>query len=183
MNVIDIVLIVIALLAFISGWRKGLISAIGGILALVGGLLLARTYAINLAFYVDKWFAELDDKVIYIIAFALVFVAAYLLVSLLAWLVERIMKTLFLGWANRLAGGVLSVVIAAFIVSIVLNIYELADPEHRLIPEKQIESSTLYCPVLNVLPLVIPQIKFFGEENFDIENWKVEKPLAGQKQI
>ena len=177
MNVIDIVLVIIALLAFISGWRKGLISAVGGVIALVAGLAAARRYAPDLAVTLGGYWTEMDNKVVYIIAFAIVFVGADLLVSLLAWLVEKLVKTLLSGWVNRLFGAVLSVLIAAFIMSIVLNIYEFADKKHLLIPEKVIRSSALYKPVLDMAPTFIPELKSLYEDNFSIE-----KAVGGRKQ-
>lgn len=72
MNIIDIVLLVIALIALIAGWRKGLINAIGGLLALLGGLLLARLYAGDLTPVLHNWWPEMTESVVYIIAFVAV---------------------------------------------------------------------------------------------------------------
>ncbi|MBO7184036.1 MAG: CvpA family protein, partial [Bacteroidales bacterium] len=107
---IDIVLMVVALIAFLVGWRKGLVSAIGGLVALVGAVWTARTYAAHLAEIFAGWWSEMDEKVLYIIAFALVFLVVNLVISLLAHLLESLLKALFLGWVNRLFGALLSVV-------------------------------------------------------------------------
>lgn len=183
MNVIDIVLMVVALIAFLVGWRKGLVSAIGGLVALVGAVWTARTYAAHLAEIFAGWWSEMDEKVLYIIAFALVFLVVNLVISLLAHLLESLLKALFLGWVNRLFGALLSVVIAAFMTSIVLNIYEFADKDHHLISAQQIEDSVLYDRVLSVLPAIVPDLKAFYQENMhELENLP-KKALAGQQQI
>lgn len=183
MNVIDIVLLVVALLAFMVGWRKGLIRGIGGVVALVAGLIVARLYASNLADVFSGWWADMDEKVMYIIAFAVVFLGANILVTLLARLLENIMKALLLGWANRICGAVLSLFVAAFMMSIVLNIYEFADKNHRLLSQEQIDESALYQPILKVLPQVVPELKQFYQESLqEMENLP-KKAMAGQQQI
>lgn len=183
MNVIDIVLMVVALIAFLVGWRKGLVSAIGGLVALVGAVLTARTYAAHLAAIFAGWWSEMDEKVLYIIAFALLFLAVNLVISLLAHILEGLLKALFLGWLNRLFGSLLSLVVAAFMMSIVLNIYEFADKNHRLISQAIIEDSALYQPVLKVLPTVVPELKAFYQENIQVQEILPQKALAGQEQI
>lgn len=181
MNIIDIVLLVIALIALIAGWRKGLINAIGGLLALLGGLLLARLYAGDLTPVLHNWWPEMTDSVVYIIAFVAVFIGGNLVISLLAWLVEKIIKALFLGWVNRLCGALMSVLIATFMMSIVLNVINFADPHHKFIPEAQIEESILHGPVISVLPMVVPEIDSLRNGTFELPQWNNQAEQAGQK--
>ncbi|MBO8159653.1 CvpA family protein [Thermosyntropha sp.] len=55
-NIIDYFICGIAVLSLISGFRQGFIKALGGIIGIVAGFILALTYYDNLAFYLEDYY-------------------------------------------------------------------------------------------------------------------------------
>ncbi len=80
--ILDIVFAIILLLAFIHGYRKGLIHSIVSLLALVIGIMAAVYLSELAAIYIDKWF-NISSKYLPLISFMVVFIGIYLLFRLL----------------------------------------------------------------------------------------------------
>lgn len=57
LNLLDYLFIGIMLLSAWAGYRQGLMNAIGGLLGILGGLVLAIQYRGELAFYLDKQYS------------------------------------------------------------------------------------------------------------------------------
>ena len=104
MNVVDISCL--ALVAFFVGrgvWR-GFVNEWSGLLGLALGYWAVQSYADPAA----AWLAnalELSDQSALLVAKFAVFLAAYLVVVLLGKALTKVLKLVWLGWINRLAGG------------------------------------------------------------------------------
>ena len=175
MNVIDIVAVIFAVIALIDGCRKGLVRAICNLAALIGSILLAR----KCSYLVGPWLGSLldkaDPKVIQVLSFVVVMIAAYVLLCIIVKLIDKAVKEVFLGWLNRLLGGVLSFLISFFVLSILLNVYEAVDKKHALIDEQTIENSICYDTVLHFAPTLWPML------GFDAVTWP-QLPSIGKEQ-
>ncbi len=56
MNVVDYFIIAILILSAVSGFNKGLINAVGNIISLLAGILLAVVYYANFASYMQEYY-------------------------------------------------------------------------------------------------------------------------------
>lgn len=101
---IDIIYALILLLAFIHGYRKGIIHSIVSLLALLIGLWAAVRCSEQAAVYIDKWF-NVSGKYLPLIAFVAVFIGLYLLFRLLEQAMEGVFKLIKLNILNQLAGA------------------------------------------------------------------------------
>lgn len=111
MNVLDIVLICILSLFFLIGLWRGLIKQLFSFIAIAGGIVVGFIFY-NVAAEQILEYGLTDDKpVAAVLGFILIAVFYYILIQIIAWFLTKMIGKLQLGWANRLAGGFLGVLI------------------------------------------------------------------------
>jgi membrane protein required for colicin V production len=116
MNWLDIVLIaVLALATFIGVWR-GVISMVLPILGIIIGVILAGQHCGTVGGWLPIDNPEYAKWAAYAIIIAAVFVVAVILASIL----RRFIKMAFLGWADRLGGGILGLALGGLICAAIL---------------------------------------------------------------
>ena len=75
--IIDIIFAIVLLLAFIHGYKKGIIHSIVSLIALVIGIMAAVRLSELAAVYLDRWF-NIASRYLPLISFILVFIGIYL---------------------------------------------------------------------------------------------------------
>ena len=150
---IDIIGIIILILSFFRGYRKGIVVALCSLLGVLLGMLAALKLSASLgAFLMEKgWVTSAWAQ---IIAYVVLFIGVVILVRLLAKLVEGALKAAMLGLVNRLIGGLLYACIGAIVWSSVLWI---ANRAHLISPETLAVSHT-YDYFAPVAPWVFARI-------------------------
>lgn len=117
---VDLVVIVVMLISFIVGLIKGFVWVLSIIVILAGGLLAGNHFKGNVLPYVRK----LSDKIVppydTYLSYFFIFVAVAVVVSLIAYLLRKILKTLRLRSYDRFLGGVLGLVMCAVVIVIVM---------------------------------------------------------------
>lgn len=155
MNWLDIVLAIPMLWFLYRGLRNGLIIELASLAALILGIYVA----LHFSFYVEGWLVdnfEIGEKYLYIISFALTFIIVAVLVFLAGKIIHKLVGIIFLGFLNRLAGGIFGLLKAALVLSVILYFVNGFDPD--LIKADVKERSVLYDPVESIVPFIIPRI-------------------------
>jgi membrane protein required for colicin V production len=155
MNWLDIVLAIPMLWFLYRGFRNGLIIELASLAALILGIYVA----LHFSFYVEGWLVknfEIGEKYLYIISFALTFIIVAVLVFLAGKIIHKLVGIIFLGFLNRLAGGIFGLVKAALVLSVILYFVNGFDP--GLIKADVKDSSVLYDPVESIVPFIIPRL-------------------------
>lgn len=117
--VLDVIFILLCVLLFIRGWKKGLIYAVLSLVALLIGMLAAVKFSDFAAVYLDLWL-DISSRYIPLIAFIAVFFAVYFLFRFVAKALEETFKALKVNFLNQLAGGLVFLVIWAMLFSTIL---------------------------------------------------------------
>ncbi|MFW6289744.1 MAG: CvpA family protein [Mariniphaga sp.] len=157
MNYIDIILIVFLLLAAFNGFRRGLISEVASLAALVLGVWGAIEFSgVTSEFLRESLGWEANHM--NLMAFILTFVAIVILVHLVASSLTKLVEVAMLGWANRITGLVFGVLKTAFILSILLLVFNKIDEEVHILSEETKINSQLYEPIRKFAPSVFPFI-------------------------
>src|SRR5688500_10619371 len=99
--IIDILVLIMLVFAVIKGLRRGLIIAVFSILAFIVGIAAAMKLSVVVAGYL-KDSVNVSAKWLPVLAFILVFVAAVLLIRLVAKLLEKSVEMVMMGWANKI---------------------------------------------------------------------------------
>ncbi len=171
MNVIDIVILIILVIAFVRGVIKGLFVEIAGILALILGIYAAINYSYKIAYYVKQTIVDWSDQTYRVIAFVLTFLLVVLLVIFIGKLLTKLADITALGLVNKLLGGVFGVLKIGLILSVFFLIFEKINNTTTVIDKKNLENSQLYTPIKNISLLVFPSIietNKNGEQEFKL---------------
>lgn len=158
MNSVDIIIGIILLIAFYSGFKKGLFVALASLIGLVLGAIGAVYFSDYAGAYIAQWF-DWSDQTTKLVSFAVTFLVIVFTVSMLGKMLTKIADFAMLGVFNKLLGGVFAMLQFAFIVSVVLmflNAY--SGIGGYVISEEKKENSKLYYPVAALAPLVVPHI-------------------------
>ena len=130
MGATDFILLAIVVLAAVTGALRGIVAQIGAIAALLAAILVCRFFGGTVADMVVGHGTE-HETTLRIICYAVVFIATYVGVWLLARLFGAAVSALHLRPFDRIAGGLFRVAEWLIITSIVLNVYFAISPSDR----------------------------------------------------
>ena len=150
MNYLDIIIAIILLVFGFKGLRKGLIIEVVTLLAFGVGIYGAMHFSDFTAEHLQD-FMEINPKYLNTIAFVLTFIILVVLVNLIGRLVSRAIKSLNLGFFDRLGGflfGILKGVLLCSTFVLVLNNLQWTG----IIKEEVRQKSFLYPYVEKTVP-------------------------------
>ncbi len=174
MNLLDIILGIILLLAFFRGMKKGLFVTLASLIGLVAGVYGAIYFSEYAASYIFEWF-DWSEQLTNLAAFALTFSVIVFIVSLAGKFLTKVADFAFLGIFNKLLGGVFNVLILAFIVSVIFMFIENWKGSGYMVSEEKKANSYLYEPIASLAPMILPQI-INEVENFKNSEENTETP-------
>ncbi len=158
-NMFDLIVIVILAYSAYKGYTKGLIASAASIIALLLGVWGAIHFSDFTAGYLVE-FINVQQKYMSIIAFAATFVLIVIGVHFIAKTIERITEAVALGIVNKVVGSAFGVLKAAFILSIVLVIFNEANDRFRMMDESFKDESLFYGPVQKMAPSIFHYLQF-----------------------
>ena len=158
---IDIIFAILIVISIFKGYRKGLIIAIFSIVALIVGLAAALKLSATVAAYLQNSIS-ISGKWLPFLSFAMVFGLVAVLVGMGGKLIEKTFEMALLGWANRIGGILLFVILYTIIFSIFLFYAE----KIHLFEEATIQSSKVFPfikpwgpKVINAFGTILPIFK------------------------
>lgn len=158
MNWFDLTVCILLLIAFVSGYRKGLIMQLVAlatiILAAIFGGRLAGTIlpAIN-------GVANLSPEAARVLSFILAFVAIAIVLSMVGRILQRFIDVVFLSFINRLLGAVIAAGTMMVFLSIILNLVLLLDYNRQIIKDDTKDKSFFFERVEAVVPAIVPYLQ------------------------
>lgn len=127
MNVIDILVLVPALWGAYKGYKNGLISEGGTVLALVLGIWASVSFSSTLGEYVGKAFS-ITSQYKEIVAFSLIFLFVVIISFIITRILTNIFEAISLGWLNSLTGILFGItkyiIVFAFLFFVVRTMVE-----------------------------------------------------------
>ncbi len=153
MNGFDIFVLIVVAVCMISGFFRGLIREVSGIIGIVAGFYGGVTYYPSVMPYVTDWIAK--PWVAKLICFFVLFAGILLVVSLFAFLIRKLLSIIFLGWVDRLFGLVFGSLKGVLICSVLFILLSLFIPDgSRLV--KGARSAPYLIQVVDVLSDLVP---------------------------
>jgi len=149
---------------------KGLFVEVASLVALVAGIYGAIHFS-NFAAEFLQTKTDWNEKTINITAFAITFVVIILAISLAGKALTKLADFAALGIINKLAGGVFGALKIAFILSVILMVFDKMNNTITFIDEENMEESILYSPVKSLIPMVFPD---FLSDKEDLEIPEIE---------
>ncbi|MDA7794566.1 CvpA family protein [Flavobacteriales bacterium] len=157
MNYLDIILVIPLLWGLYKGVSKGIIKELASLMALIIGIYGAVHFADSIQPYI-KNSLSIESSFLPILSFAITFIGIVLVVRVIGFIVDKIIKLVALGFISRVLGGVFGVLKTAFIISALLLIVNTFDYYLNLIPLEQKNASVLYRPLSNMIPSIAPNV-------------------------
>ena len=157
MNSVDIILGVLLLLAFVSGFRKGLFVTLASLIGLVAGVYGAVYFSDYAGAYISKWF-DLSEEMTKWASFAVTFLVIVFALNFVGKFLTKIADFTALGLLNKLLGGVFSTLQYAFILSVIFLFFNSSNLTGYIISEEKKEGSILYPKIEVLAPWLLPTI-------------------------
>lgn len=160
----DIFIYIVIIYCVFKGYKTGLIKQLATLAGLVAGAILSGQIS-SLLLPILQGKSGSSDYILaplsYMLAFALIMLAFYLLGTLLQGIIEAAK----MGILNRLAGVILCLTKWILAISIVTNLIAHIDSKHFIISDATINNSKTYKYVQPFAPHIVPFLKFeFNKE-------------------
>jgi len=179
MNYFDIVIIIVLVWSFYSGFKKGIVYMLISFIAIIAGLYAAIHFSYLTIEQLGKWLDK-DPAQLKILAYILTFVIVFGLLHLTGKILDKFLDAVSLGFMNKMAGGALSVAIKVVVLSLVLWLFDQGNQIFPVVKQDTINNSTLYNPIKNLSPVVLVNLKKLKNNEFlkkiKEENLSKEKP-------
>ena len=152
MNYLDIVIAIILFLFGWKGWRKGLIIEVVTLLAFGAGIYGAMHFSDFTAAHMQD-FLEINPNYLNTVAFVLTFIILVVLVNIIGRLVSKVIKSLNLGFFDKLGGFVFGIIKGVLLCSVLLLVLNNLQLLGVVKPEAK-EESKLYPYIEQTVPYV-----------------------------
>ena len=165
MNWVDIIIVIILAIGLGKGLANGFVRGIFGIAALVLGVVIAAgNYERVAEVLLSRLQVGADGQAI--IAFLIVFVIVLILVSVVGRLIAKALKLASLGWMDRLAGGVLGLIMASLFTGVVLLLVVMAGLESNTGVARSVVAPTVIVVMDNVVAFAPDVAREMVEEHY-----------------
>ncbi|MDR0295638.1 MAG: CvpA family protein [Prevotellaceae bacterium] len=132
MILLDIIILLILVAAFIFGVMKGIIRQVFGLLALFLGVYCSFKFSYWAGGYIVQWF-HTSEALTQGIAFALTFAVVVVAVILVGKLVARLISLAALGLFDKILGGLFGLLKFACILCVLLYIVQHFDAQFHFL--------------------------------------------------
>jgi membrane protein required for colicin V production len=163
MNWIDLVIVVILILAMVSGFINGLIREVASLAALILGIWGAIKFSGFTAAKLYDFF-DMSGHYVGIIAFLITFGIIVVIIHFIGILADKIADAAALGFVNRLLGIAFGLFKTVLILSVFFVILKAIDARRPFLPRERLEQSIFFNPISDIAPAIFPII---GEGGFD----------------
>ncbi|MBN2610346.1 MAG: CvpA family protein [Bacteroidales bacterium] len=176
MNWIDWIFIIFFIWSIYQGFTKGIVIMLASLLALVLGIYGSIKFSGYTAEILFEKF-QFNPGNLNLISFIITFIIIVIAIQLLARLLDKFVEAVSLGFINRLAGVIFSILKTALIISVFLVIIERIDERVPFLPRSDVQNSLLYHPLHSLAPFIYPYLRS-GYEQFREDNTVTDEIIA-----
>ena len=159
MSFIDIVFAVLLGFAVYKGLKNGLFVEVASFVALILGIYLAIKFSNLVGAIFTGFVPSWNPKYIEITAFIITFLLVVIGIHLSAKILTKLADFAFLGWINKLAGVIFSLLKTILALSVVLFIFEKININNMLLSKETQDNSIFYNPIQNISKAIYPTIE------------------------
>lgn len=157
-NLVDILILLSLVPAVIGGLLSGFVRQAASLVALIVGVWGGWHFASLLASFIRSLFG-IESGLLEIISFTIIFIAVVLAVVLLGKILSGLVKLVLMGWLDKLAGVLFSILKYLFILGVFVYLLESLDSIYPFMPRQIINCSKLYPLIKGIIPSVMPFIQ------------------------
>ena len=163
MGFLDIILGALLAYALYKGIRNGLFIELASLISLIVGIYVAIKFS-SFMKGVLSGFVHWNPNTIQVVAFVLTFMLVVIGISIFAKILTQVNDLAFLGWLNKLGGGLFRVLKTVLIVSIVFTVFEKINYHNFLAKKETLDNSLFYNPIQKTAGYIFPSIKNWYQE-------------------
>lgn len=173
MNWFDLLIALLLLIAFINGYRKGLIMQLVGLATLVLAAIFGGRLAERILPEIHR-LIEISPDAARVLSFVLAFALIAIVLSLVGKLIQKFIDVVLLSFINRLFGAVIALGTMMLLLSIILNLVLMLDKEQVVIKKEIREESFFFERVEAVVPALVPYLNQTFWDDFIPERYRDE---------
>jgi len=173
MNYLDILLLIPVAWAVFTGFKKGFVESLFGLLAIFAGIYAGIHFSEWVADGLKSAF-DWTSESLPAVSFAITFLAVVIVVYMIGRLAAGMVKSAGLGALDTVMGVVFSVMKTVLMLSVVLLFFNYLNRSKELVPKERMEESLLWKPVEGLVPFLMPAVR---ESAF---YRSIERELSGQ---
>src|SRR5210317_265870 len=125
MNWLDLLILIPLVAGLFSGYRNGLIGEVASLAALIFGIWGSIKFSDWTANLLNTW--GIESQYMNIISFIVTFIIIVVVIQIIARSLSQLLKSLALGWVDKIAGIGVGVIKAALITSVILFVLDIVD--------------------------------------------------------
>ncbi len=162
MNYFDIIFIILLIWSVYRGFTKGFIIQLASLAALILGIWGSIKFSGYTAGLLnDK--IDISPQLLEALALAITFIVIVIVIFLFGKVLDKVISVT-LGIFNRLAGVFFALIKTAFIISILLYVFNIVNDNIHVVSEEKKEESFLYKPLSGFAPLIFHSLKAYKKE-------------------
>jgi len=158
MNYFDLIIAIVLVWAFYSGFKKGIIYMLISFLAIIVGIYAAIHFSYLIVGKLGEWM-DRDPDQLKILSYFLTFIIVFALLHLIGKILDKFLEAVALGIVNRLAGGALSVAIKVVVLSLTFWLFDQGNQIFPIVKQETLDSSILYKPIKNLSPVILVNLE------------------------
>ena len=173
MNWFDIIVLLVLLGAFIRGMQKGLTMQLAGLVAIIIGAIFAgKTADIILPFLLKT--VNISANIAAVVSYVLAFVIIVFGIKFIGKMLHSLFEVLHLSFLNKTLGAIVGVISASVVLSILVNLAVMLDPDEELVTKDLKRDTFFYSKLQMVVPTIVPYLKKEVWEKYIPEQFKLD---------
>ena len=158
MQTIDIIILICLVPFIVQGFKKGFVYQLTALISVILGIWLSANFSTVVSEYL-KPYLEVSDAVLNVISFIVILLVVILVLHLIGKAIEKILKLVLLGWADKLLGLVFSLLKGGLILGLLIVLFNTINVKFGLVPEETLDASVLYPPLKEITYSIFPILK------------------------
>ncbi|WP_024979797.1 CvpA family protein [Flavobacterium succinicans] len=149
--------------ALFKGIQNGLFAELASLVSLVIGIYIAVKFSAIMASLISSivhWNPYTIKTVAFVLTFIVVVVGIYMLSKFFTGLADFA----YLGWINKVGGGVFRVLKAILIISIFLTLFEKINYHNFLAKKETLDKSLFFNPIQKTADFLFPSLEKLYEK-------------------
>ncbi len=151
---IDIVISICLIYGLFRGLYKGFIIELASLAALIMGIYVAVNFSSFVGSILHKYIS-VDEKYFSIISFCIIFIGVVIGIFLIGKILNKVVNILSLGIINKILGGGFGLLKTAFIIGVIIFIFNSFNNRMQMVEQKTLNKSILYTPLLNLSSILL----------------------------
>lgn len=158
MSFLDMILGALLAFSLYKGIKNGLFIEVASFISLILGIYIAIKFSSLMKEIIMKH-VSWNPNTIQVAAFLLVFILVVIGIYFFAKILTGIADLAFLGWMNKLGGGLFRVLKTILILSIIIALFEKINFNNTFAKKETLDQSVFYNPIKKVAAFVFPSIE------------------------